>query len=178
MACFHHENTRWRQPILSWNVSRGTQHDIKLTQTEPPIGTSTRWVYDISSIRTYTVRTQSLRNSVVTRYTHVHRCVMQSTWKVRNGEAWSAVETTPCCPPPIPACSQSANKVNRSGADVQVISCIVCYLVIFHPFVEQLTVFHTEGYIWIRSGVLLDLHVTSIAMASWAARAKEVRKLV
>ena len=125
MACFHHENTRWRQPILSWNVSRGTQHDIKLTQTEPPIGTSTRWVYDISSIRTYTVRTQSLRNSVVTRYTHVHQCVMRSTWKVRNGEARSAVETTPCCPLPIPACSQSANKVNRSGADAQVISCIV-----------------------------------------------------
>ena len=29
------------------------------------------------------------------------RCLMQSTWKVQNGEARSAVETTPCCPLPI-----------------------------------------------------------------------------
>ena len=31
----------------------------------------------------------------------------------------------------------SVSKVNHSGADVQVISCH-CYLVVFHPFVEQL----------------------------------------
>ena len=29
-------------------------------------------------------------------------CLTPSTWKVQNGEARSAVETTPCCPPPIP----------------------------------------------------------------------------
>ena len=29
------------------------------------------------------------------------RCLTQNTWKVRNGEAQSAVETTSCCPPPI-----------------------------------------------------------------------------
>jgi len=33
----------------------------------------------------------------------------------------------------------SASKVNRSGANVQVVSCHH-YLVIFHPIVEQLTV--------------------------------------
>ena len=29
------------------------------------------------------------------------RYLTQSTWKVRNGEARSAVEMTSCCPPPI-----------------------------------------------------------------------------
>ena len=37
-------------------------------------------------------------------------CLTQSTWKVRNGEAQSAVETTPCCPPPIPFTDGSAPK--------------------------------------------------------------------
>ena len=31
----------------------------------------------------------------------------------------------------------SVSEVNRSGADAQVVSCH-CYLVIFHPFIEQL----------------------------------------
>ena len=35
----------------------------------------------------------------------------------------------------------STSKVNRLGGDVQVISCHH-YLVVFHPFVEQLTFFH------------------------------------
>ena len=34
----------------------------------------------------------------------------------------------------------SVSKVNRSGSDVQVISCHL-YLAIFHPFVEQLAVY-------------------------------------
>ena len=46
---------------------------------------------------------------------------------------------------------KSANEVNRSGGDAQVISCHR-YLVVFHPFVEQLTVFHTSGLT--RSGVV------------------------
>ena len=54
---------------------------------------------------------------------------------------------------------KSASKVNRSGGDAHVVSCHR-YLVIFHPFVEQLTVFHQP-----RS----PCHC---AMASWAARAK------
>ena len=45
----------------------------------------------------------------------------------------------------------SAGKVNRLGADVQVVSCHR-YLVVFHPFVEQLTVFRTM-YLWTRSSV-------------------------
>ena len=34
---------------------------------------------------------------------------------------------------------ESTSEVNRSGGDVQVVSCHR-YLVVFHPFVEQLTV--------------------------------------
>ena len=68
----------------------------------------------------------------------------------------------------------SASKVNRSGADAQVVSCHR-YLVVFHPFIEQLTVFHISGLVLASSSILESL--TSTAMASWAARAKEVRKL-
>ena len=40
---------------------------------------------------------------------------------------------------------ESASEVNRSGGDAQVVS-YHRYLVVFHPFVEQLiTVFHTSG---------------------------------
>ena len=39
---------------------------------------------------------------------------------------------------------RSVDKVNRSGADAQVVSC---YSVIFHPFVERLTVFYISGLI-------------------------------
>ena len=87
-------------------------------------------------------------------------CLTRSTWKVRNGEARSAVEMMLCCPPPIPL-HGSASKVNSLSADTQVISRH-CYFVVFHPFVEQLTVFHTSGLILASSSVLrvleLDLH--------------------
>ena len=56
---------------------------------------------------------------------------------------------------------ESASEVNHSGGDAQVIS-FHRYLVVFHPFVEQLTVFHTSGLILVSSSVLrvldLDLH--------------------
>ena len=53
----------------------------------------------------------------------------------------------------------SASEVNRSGADVHVISCHR-YLVVFHPFVEQLTIFHISGLILALTSVLqvLDFH--------------------
>ena len=61
----------------------------------------------------------------------------------------------------------SASEVIRSGGDMQVISC-PRYLVIFHPSVEQLTVFHTSGLILVSSSILrvlnLDLHAT---VARW-----------
>ena len=53
---------------------------------------------------------------------------------------------------------ESASKVNRSGGDAQVVSCHR-YLVVFHPFVEQLTVFHTFGLVLASSSTfrVLDL---------------------
>ena len=59
---------------------------------------------------------------------------------------------------------ESASKVNRSGGDAQVVSCHL-YLVGFHPFVEQLTVFHTSGLVLALSPIfrVLDLH----AIARW-----------
>ena len=55
---------------------------------------------------------------------------------------------------------ESASEVNRSGRDAQVVSCHR-YLV-FHPFVEQLTVFHTSGLVLASSSIFrvldLDLH--------------------
>ena len=57
--------------------------------------------------------------------------------------------------------NESVSEVNCSGADGQVVSCH-CYLVIFHSFVEQLTVFHISGLVLASSSVLqvlnLDLH--------------------
>ena len=58
----------------------------------------------------------------------------------------------------------SASEVYCLRGDVQVVSCHR-YLVIFHPFVEQLTVFHTSGLVLVSSSILrvldLNLHVTA-----------------
>ena len=94
--------------------------------------------------------------------------IMRSTWKVRNGETQSTVKMTPCCPPPIPL-HGSASEVNSSSADAQVVSCHH-YLVIFHPFVEQLTIFHTSGLVLASSSILrvldLDLHRDGIVSST------------
>ena len=59
----------------------------------------------------------------------------------------------------------SASEANQLGADAQVVSCHG-YLVGFHPFVEQLTVFYTSGLALALSSVLqvlgLDLHHNGI----------------
>ena len=73
----------------------------------------------------------------------------------RNGEAQSAVETTPCCAFAYPI-HRSVSEVSRSGTDVQVISSHR-YLVVFHPFVEQLTVFHISGLVLASSSIFLVL---------------------
>ena len=70
----------------------------------------------------------------------------------QNGEAQSAVETTPCCASAYPI-HGSAIEVSRSGTDVQVILCHRC-LVVFHPLVEQLTVFHISGLVLASSSIL------------------------
>ena len=57
---------------------------------------------------------------------------------------------------------ESASEVNCSGGDVQVVSRYR-YLV-FRPFVEQLTVFHTSGLVLASSSIfrVLDLDLHSI----------------
>ena len=74
-----------------------------------------------------------------------------------------------CCPPPIPL-HGSASEVNNSSADAQVVSCHR-YLVVFNPFVEQLTVFHTSGVVLALSFILrildLDLHRDGIVSGTY-----------
>ena len=61
----------------------------------------------------------------------------------------------------------SASEVNRSGGDAQVVLCHR-YLAIFHPFVEQLTVFHTSVLVLASFSILrvldFDLHAITRAI--------------
>ena len=59
---------------------------------------------------------------------------------------------------------ESVSEVNHSGGDVQVVSCHR-YLVVFHPFVEQLTIFHIFGLVLASSSIfrVLDLDLHTIA---------------
>ena len=59
---------------------------------------------------------------------------------------------------------ESASEVNRSRGDAQVVSCHR-YLVIFHIFVEQLTVFRTSGLVLASSSIfrVLDINLQAIA---------------
>ena len=61
---------------------------------------------------------------------------------------------------------ESASKVNRSGGDEQVVSCH-CYLVVLHPFVEQLTVFHISGLVLVSSSIFRVLDLDLHAIAQW-----------
>ena len=95
-------------------------------------------------------------------------CLTRSTWKVRNGEALEGLVRRHRAVLRL-SVHESTSGVNRSGDDTQVISCHR-YLV-FHPFVEQLTVFHTSGHLLASSSILrvldLDLHaMRHRAMAS------------
>ena len=83
---------------------------------------------------------------------HVSHAAHIESLTRQNGEAQSAVETTPCCAFAYPI-HRSVSKVSRSGTDVQVISSHR-YLVIFHPFVGQLTVFHIFGLVLASSSIL------------------------
>ena len=98
-----------------------------------------------------------------TRYTHAHHFPhakhMESSIR-RNGDGQSTVETMPCCASAYPI-HGSASQVNRLGANAQVVSCHG-YLV-FHPFVEQLTVSYVSRLVLALSSILriLNLDATS-----------------
>ena len=98
------------------------------------------------------------------------RCLTRSTWKDRNGEAWSAGETTPCCPPPIHSRVSEWSKLLGWWRASRFLSLLSCCLSSFCWAVNRLP------YIWTRSGVVFYLlspwprspyHHT---MASWRAK--------
>jgi len=82
-ACFLGKHTKWRQPALSWALSQGIQlpeginstiqNSLEQNNNSTQSGTSTQWVYDITSIQTYTYE-QSPRNSVAIKCMH-KQCV-------------------------------------------------------------------------------------------------------
>jgi len=100
----------------------------------------------------------------LTKYTHVHHVPHAEHVESSIGRKMAKVE---CCQDEAILSSaypvyRSASKANRSGADAQVVSCHR-YLVVFHPFIEQLTVFHTSGLILVSSSILdLNLYRDSI----------------
>ena len=84
------------------------------------------------------------------------RCLTRSTWKVQNGNAWSAGETTPCCPPPIRSRISEQRKWLGWWRASRFLSLLSCCLSSFCWAVN---------YNRPRSPCLR-------AMASWVARAK------
>ena len=70
---------------------------------------------------------------------------------------------------------ESLTEVNRLGCDAQVVSRHR-YLVVFHPFVEHLTVFHTSGLVLASCSIfqVLDLDLHAIILSSTC---QKVRKL-
>ena len=101
------------------------------------------------------------------------RCLTRSTWKDRNGEARSTGKTTLCCPPPI---RSPVSERSKSLGWWRASRFLSPYLVVFHPFVEQLTVFiHLDSF-WRR--LLSSESSTSISMLSRpSGTCQKVRKL-
>ena len=92
----------------------------------------------------------------ITRYTYAHHVlpaehVESSKWRSSKRCRDEAVLVSAY---PVHG---SARKVNRLGADAQVVS-IHNYLVVFHSFGEQLTVLHTSGLVLVSSSILRVLN--------------------
>ena len=78
-------------------------------------------------------------------------CLTQSTWKVRSNKM---AKLKHCQDDAVLSSAypvhRLASEVNHSGADMQVVSCHH-YLVVFHCFVEHLSIFHTSGFVFSES---------------------------
>ena len=86
------------------------------------------------------------------KYIRMHiRYLTRSTWKDRNGEARSASETMPCCPPPIRSRVSERSKSLRWWRASRFLSLLSCRLSSFCWAVNTLP------YIWTRSGVIFYL---------------------
>ena len=71
------------------------------------------------------------------------RCLTRSTWKVQIAKLEALARRRHAVL--RLSIHESASEVNHLGGDAQVVSCHH-YLVVFHPFVEQLTVFHRPRF--------------------------------
>ena len=87
-------------------------------------------------------------------------CLTPSTWKVRSDVSSKRGRDDAVLSSAYPV-HGSASKVNCLDADAQVVFCYGC--LVFHPFVEQLTVFYVSGFVLASSSILrvLNLDVTS-----------------
>ena len=92
------------------------------------------------------------------------RCFMWSTWKVRMAKLEALARRRHVVL--HLSIHESASEVNRSGGDTPVVSCHR-YLVVFHPFVEQLTVFHTSGLVLASSSIFPVLDLNLHAITRW-----------
>ena len=81
------------------------------------------------------------RETFNTRYTHAHQVPHAEHMEWQSSEVLARRHRAVL----RLSIHESASEVNHSGGDTQVVSCHR-YLV-FHSFVEQLTVFHTSGLV-------------------------------
>ena len=87
---------------------------------------------------------------ILTRYTHAHQVPHVEHMQMAKLEALARRRRAVLCL----SVYESASEVNRSGGDMQVISCHR-YLAVFHPLVEQLI--NRLPYIWTCSDVVFYL---------------------
>ena len=115
---------------------------------------------------------------VSSRYTHAHHVPhaehVESSIR-KNGDGRSMVKTTPCCASAYPV-HGSASKVNRLGADMQVVPCHGYF--VFRPFVDQLTVFYISGLVLVLSSILRVLNLIATSTHGiMSITCQKVRKL-
>ena len=92
-------------------------------------------------------------------------CLILSTWKVQLDKMAKLEARSRCRHAVLRLSRPRVSERNKSlGADAQVVSCHS--YVVFHPFVEQLTVFYISGLVLASSSILQVLDLTSITMAS------------
>ena len=104
-------------------------------------------------------------NYVCTRYTHAHQVPHAEHIESSEMAKLEALVRQRCAVLCL-SVHKSVSEVNRSGGDAQVVSCH-CYLVVFYPFVEQLTVFHTSGLVLASSSIFRVLDLDLHAIARW-----------
>ena len=70
----------------------------------------------------------------------MENCQGNEMAKSGRDDVWGVSIAMPCCPSPIVFISLSVSKVNRCGADVQVVSCHHCLVVFHHDGTVSVTI--------------------------------------